>query len=276
MKHYRVVHTTEYQFNKPVRHCTLQAMLGPLETACQHVDHFQIVTRPHSFDRISECDAFGNTITRVVIHEELRRLVVSAVSTLRVSHGTYSAPLENDAGIRKTFQAPTAIVTVSNELAAYGKGCWNENWSTVMAADRLNQQIFRDIAFKVGVTDTHTTAAQVLNDRRGVCQDFAHLAIGVLRSMGIPARYVSGYVYTAGFRGKSHRIAADASHAWFEVFDEELGWVGFDPANGRRVDGCYITVARGRDYDDVCPLQGSFTGGGGHGLRVSVDVQQIQ
>jgi transglutaminase-like putative cysteine protease len=101
------------------------------------------------------------------------------------------------------------------------------------------------------------------------------LAIACARSLGWAARYVSGYVYTAAFRGKGHRIASDASHAWFDVFDPLTGWRGFDPANNRRVDGNYIVVARGRDYNDACPLQGTFQGGGVHRLDVSVDVQQI-
>jgi transglutaminase-like putative cysteine protease len=161
-------------------------------------------------------------------------------------------------------------------MAAYGRSCGADGLPPLTAAEVLTRTIHQDVAFRAGVTDILTTADQVLDKRQGVCQDFAHLALAILRAMRVPARYVSGYLHTAALRGKAHRIAADASHAWVEVLDTDAGWMGFDPANGRRVDGRYIVVARGRDYGDVCPLQGTFPGyGGAHRLQVWVDVQQI-
>ena len=276
MKRYRVVHTTEYRFENPVNNCRLNAMLRPLETACQQVDHFQIVTRPYTADHVTENDPFGNTMTRIEIQDAFQRLMISAIGTVAVTDGVCHCTLDQNTDVYKAFKMPTSIVATNDALADYGRAGWNQDLPLAMAAESLNQKIFEDLAFRAGVTDTRTTAEQVLHDRRGVCQDFAHLAIGVLRSMGLPARYVSGYVHTAAFRGKDHRIAADASHAWFEVLDPRSGWVGFDPTNGRRVDGHYIIVARGRDYNDVCPIQGTFEGGSDHRLQVSVDVKQIE
>ena len=108
--------------------------------------------------------------------------------------------------------------------------------------------------------------------RRGVCQDFAHLAIGCLRSLGLAARYVSGYLRTVPPPGKPRLVGADASHAWLSVFCPESGWVDLDPTNNSVPSTDYITLAWGRDYSDVCPIKGVFVGGGNHGMSVSVDV----
>ena len=142
-------------------------------------------------------------------------------------------------------------------------------------AQELCDHIHSRFDFRLGTTTVNTHAGQVLAEGHGVCQDFAHLAIAGLRSRGAAARYVSGYLHTAAFRGKTYRMASDASHAWFEVFDRHNGWIGFDPTHGRRTDQNYIVLARGRDYTDANPMEGTFNGGGSHALQVSVDVQQI-
>ena len=120
-----------------------------------------------------------------------------------------------------------------------------------------------------------TPLEEVLEKRRGVCQDFAHLAIASLRSLGLPARYVSGYLRTRPPAGKARLVGADASHAWFAVFCPDVGWVDFDPTNNLMPIEEHITLAFGRDYSDVSPVSGVITGGGAHEVRVSVDVEEV-
>jgi transglutaminase-like putative cysteine protease len=134
------------------------------------------------------------------------------------------------------------------------------------------QRIYRDFAYDPESTTIATPLAEVLKTRRGVCQDFAHLAIGCLRSMGLAARYVSGYIETLPPPGQERLVGADASHAWFSVYAADAGWIDFDPTNNKLLSDQHITVAWGRDFADVSPLRGVALGGGKHKVEVSVDV----
>ena len=136
----------------------------------------------------------------------------------------------------------------------------------------LTGRIFHDFEFDSKATTVYTPLEDLLKIRRGVCQDFAHLAIGCVRSMGLPCRYVSGYLRTTPPPGKPRMIGADASHAWASVYCGPLGWVDFDPTNNALAGQSHISIAWGRDYGDVCPLQGVFVGGGEHSMGVNVDV----
>jgi transglutaminase-like putative cysteine protease len=228
-------------------------------------------------------DAFGNCIEQFEIHDRLQRLLISAISTvtIKVSNPANSvlsrSSAEDEPGRDDLadFRSPTHLVPVSRNFADYTKVVFAPGKPVVEAAGELTRYIHADMGYSPGSTDIRTGADQVLISRQGVCQDFTHLALACLRSHGLAARYVSGYVHSAAFRGKSHRIASDASHAWFSVFDPQHGWVDFDPTNGRSVDHHYITVAWGRDYDDVCPLTGTFQGEASHSLKVSVDVKKL-
>ena len=135
------------------------------------------------------------------------------------------------------------------------------------------QRIHKDFEFKPGFTTVTTPLTVVMQQRKGVCQDFAHLAIGCLRSMGLAARYVSGYISTTAPAGRPRLVGADASHAWASVYCGPLGWVDVDPTNNMLVGDSHISVGWGRDYGDVCPVQGVFVGGGEHAMGVSVDVE---
>jgi transglutaminase-like putative cysteine protease len=147
----------------------------------------------------------------------------------------------------------------------------------VDAVGELTARIFDDFVYDPGFTTVATPLADVLLHRRGVCQDFAHLAIGCLRSVGLAARYVSGYLETAPPPGEDRLIGADASHAWAAVHIPGWGWLDIDPTNDRMVGSSYVTIAWGRDYSDVSPLKGIVFGGGdAHTLEVSVDVSRAQ
>ena len=133
-------------------------------------------------------------------------------------------------------------------------------------------RIHKDFEFKPGFTTIATPLITVMKLRKGVCQDFAHLAIACMRSMGLASRYVSGYIETLPPPGKEKLVGVDASHAWFAVFIPQTGWVDFDPTNNCLVHESHVTIAWGRDYGDVCPIQGVFVGGGEHQIGVSVEV----
>jgi transglutaminase-like putative cysteine protease len=139
----------------------------------------------------------------------------------------------------------------------------------------LNWRIHRDFTFDPQSTTVATPVGEVLAQRHGVCQDFAHLAIACVRAMGLPARYVSGYLETVPPPGQARLQGADVSHAWFAVYVPDAGWVDFDPTNDLVPADRHVTTAWGRDYADVTPLKGIIFGGGPHALEVSVDMQRL-
>jgi transglutaminase-like putative cysteine protease len=160
-------------------------------------------------------------------------------------------------------------------LADYARKSFAPATPLLVAVTDLNQRIFADFKFDPVATTVATPLEEVLEQRRGVCQDFAHLAVASLRSLGLPARYVSGYLRTHAPAGKPRLVGADASHAWFSVFCPGVGWVDFDPTNNLLPTEEHLTVAFGRDYSDVSPVSGVITGGGAHEVIVSVDVEPL-
>lgn len=164
----------------------------------------------------------------------------------------------------------------SEALAQYAHECFNDNAPVLQASLDFTHKIFQEFTFDPAATSVSTPPEQVLQEKRGVCQDFAHLAIACIRSVGLPARYISGYLETLPPPGQEKLVGADASHAWFAIFIPELGWVEFDPTNDLMPSEQHIVTAWGRDYADVTPLQGViFDGGDSQTLNVSVDVQRF-
>jgi transglutaminase-like putative cysteine protease len=166
-------------------------------------------------------------------------------------------------------------VRASFDLADYAKESFPKEKPVLAGARDLNTRIFRDFKFDSKATTVATPLEEVWEKRRGVCQDFAHLGIACLRSLGLPARYVSGYLRTHPPAGQPRLVGADASHAWFAIFCPGHGWVDFDPTNNVQPADEHITVAYGRDFGDVSPVAGILTGGGKHDVKVSVDVEPI-
>ena len=171
------------------------------------------------------------------------------------------------------FDSPQ--VRASFELADYVLESFPKGAPLLMGARELTRRIFKDFKYDPKATTVATPLEEVVEKRRGVCQDFAHLGIACLRSLGLPARYVSGYLRTRPPEGKPRLVGADASHAWFSVFCPGTGWVDFDPTNNVQPGEEHITVAYGRDFGDVSPVAGIITGGGHHAVKVSVDVAEI-
>jgi transglutaminase-like putative cysteine protease len=176
----------------------------------------------------------------------------------------------------KQYLLDSPMVTVMPELAGYAQPSFQPNRALVDVVHDLMGRIYQDFTYDPTFTTIATPLSDVLNFRRGVCQDFAHLAIGCLRAYGIPARYISGYVETLPEPGKQRLVGADASHAWFSVYIPSSGWLDFDPTNNKVPLDQHITLAWGRDYSDVTPLKGIAFGGGQHTLSVSVDVLRLE
>jgi transglutaminase-like putative cysteine protease len=172
------------------------------------------------------------------------------------------------------FDSP--MITVTQELGEYAQASFQPNRALVEVVNDMMGRIYREFTYDPTFTTIATPLSDVLNFRRGVCQDFAHLAIGCLRAYGIPARYISGYVETTPEPGTQRLVGADASHAWFSVYIPGSGWLDFDPTNNKMPLDQHISVAWGRDYSDVTPLKGIAYGGGQHTLSVSVDVLRLE
>ena len=240
----------------------------------------------------SRKDAFGNHLTAFSFNDGFNRLEVETVNEVTIQAGEFilsnTEPAWNeirdqlktnrDDQYLDAFQFVFASdrIPLSDELSEYAAISFRQGRGIVDALSDLTTRIFYDFEFDPTATDIHTPVIDVLRNRRGVCQDFAHLQIGLLRSLGLSARYVSGYIRTHPPAGQPRLIGADASHAWLSVFCGELGWIDVDPTNNAFPTTDHIWLAWGRDYNDVCPIKGVFVGEGHRQMTVSVDVEPIE
>ena len=284
-RRYRLQHATRYHYEQPVLHSFNVTCLQPRQTTWQHVHWTALQTEPALAHHVSFVDAFGNE--RQLLH------VPQAHTEFAV---TLNAELTVTARHSEQWLGQTCALEVLQQLSSHTEPwlAWCRRasplvpllpeaaaiWRRVAVAQgdvldniqRLNHWIYSEFAYVPAATSISTPLVQVLQQRQGVCQDFAHLAIAVLRSQGIAARYVSGYLETLAPAGQEKLQGADASHAWFEVFVPPLGWVGFDPTNNLMPDVRHLQLAVGRDFSDVTPLKGVVQGRGEHQLQVAVDV----
>lgn len=289
---YRITHTTSYEYTGLVGHSYNEARLLPRE--CKHQDlissRLEITPKETDF-RVRE-DFFGNKIAYFAITEPHSTFIITAISEVEVhanvaqldlSRGTTWEEvieiLQHDNRTEvldaRQYTLDSPYIKTSPELAAYAKPSFAPGRSLYQAANDLMQRIFRDFTFDPEFTTLSTPVNTVLEHRRGVCQDFAHLAIGCIRSYGLAARYVSGYIETLPPPGKEKLVGSDASHAWFSVYLPDVGWMDFDPTNNKIPGDQHISVAWGRGYGDVTPLKGVVFGGQDHQLKVSVDVTRL-
>ncbi len=290
--HYRVIHTTEYDYSKKVGLSYNEARLLPRFTANQHCLHTQLQVTPLPADYREHEDFFGNRVAYFSIREPHQTFVVTATSEVKIV--SHEAQLNFSRGIAwesvrqslsqqrdpETLDAlqyslNSPYITASAELAIYAQPSFQPGRSLLEAVNDLMGRIHSDFTYDPDFTTLATPLLTVLEHKRGVCQDFAHLAIGCLRAQGLAARYVSGYIETFPPPGKEKLVGSDASHAWFSVYVPELGWMDFDPTNNQIPVDQHIIVGWGRDYGDVTPLKGVIFGGGEHKLAVSVDVRNL-
>ena len=301
---YTVRHATTYTYTEPVPVCHNQVHLAPRNTPYQIRSSHELVIEPPPSVRTKRRDCFGNEVDYFSIQEAHEGLSVTATSVVDVAApgGRNRRPespawediaaaipqnLGSDGLTTYHFTLPSPRVQASAALGEYASESFPKRRPIYAAVRELTSRIHADFQFDAKATTVHTSPEELLELRRGVCQDFAHLAIGCLRSLGLAARYVSGYVRTTppprapGSEdncrgpGRPRLIGADASHAWVSVFCGPLGWIDFDPTNDAAVADWHITIGWGRDYGDVCPIQGVFVGGGEHRMTVGVDVEPV-
>lgn len=281
---YRVRHTTHYAYKDPVSLCHNQVVSHPRPHPCQEVSEASLEIEPIPVVRTRRRDYFGNSLTVFEVHEPHQELSVTIRFQVEVSPGpelAASPPWEHVVGqlardraylAERQFCFDSPYVVSTEELAAYARKSLTSGRSLLEGVSDLMHRIHREFRFDPEATDLSTGLSEVLRTRRGVCQDFAHLMIGMLRSLGLAARYVSGYLLTTPPPGQARLIGADASHAWLGVFCPPYGWVDFDPTNDQIPGDRHITMAWGRDYEDVSPVKGVVLGGGPQTVTVAVDV----
>ncbi|HAB15495.1 MAG TPA: transglutaminase family protein [Verrucomicrobiota bacterium] len=288
---YLITHRTVYEYPEPVTVSHHAARLKPRPSSHQHRDEFDLLIAPEPAVRQMRSDYFGNRVCFFSIQELHKRLEIIATSRVTVepdpSPGLALSPAWEE--VRNEFTDPVSpevvepyqfafdspLVRRAPEFAEYARESFLPKTPLLAGALELNRRIFRDFKYDPVATSVATPLEEVWEHRRGVCQDFAHLGIACMRSLGLPARYVSGYLRTRPPEGKPRLIGADASHAWFSIFCPTVGWVDLDPTNDVRPDEDHITVAYGRDYSDVSPVSGVITGGGRHEVKVAVNVEPI-
>jgi len=288
---YRVTHRTLYEYAAPVTVSQHVTRLEPRVTPTQSCDKFSLTVFPEPVLRKTRPDYFGNRLCFFSIQEIHHRLEITTHSRVAVTAGKLPPPETTPAweGVVSLFRDPVSPAVVepyqfvfdspqvraSFELADYALASFARETPLLLGAADLTRRIFTDFKFDPRATTVATPLEEVWQKRRGVCQDFAHLGIACLRSLGLPACYVSGYLRTRPPAGQPRRIGADASHAWFRIFCPGAGWVDFDPTNNVQPAEEHIIVAYGRDFDDVSPVAGILTGGGKHSVKVSVDVEEV-
>lgn len=292
MIRYTIVHETKYRYDYNVTLSQQMLHMKPREFALQHSVANQIIVNPQPSEMIERKDYFGNVTNCIAIFAPHKVLTVLSESTVAlnarptmqqlmqspawesVKHALNTNHHHYQQEMSYRFNSPN--VPCNDALAAYALPSFWAGRPIIEAAFDLTQRIFREFEFDPDATDVSTPLNQVLAGRRGVCQDFAHLMIGCLRSLGLACRYVSGYILTTPPKGKPRLVGADASHAWVSVYCPTYGWVDFDPTNNCLVQNQHITVAWGRDFSDVSPMRGVVLGGGKQHLKVSVTVTPLQ
>jgi transglutaminase-like putative cysteine protease len=286
----RVIHLTTYEYDGPVEHAYNEAHLRPRsENGQQCLSHHLEVT-PEPVACSETVDPFGNRVAIFSVRGGFRELSVKATSevvtatarpapsgppweSVRMMLDVDRTPSGRDA---RRYRAPSRLVLADEAFAHYARISFRPSRPLIEATSELASRIHHEFVYEPGATSVSTPLKEFYESRRGVCQDFAHLMIACARSMGLAARYVSGYIQTEPPGGHGPLVGSVASHAWASVYLPEWGWVDLDPTNDQMVGSSYVTTAWGRDYWDVSPLRGSVEGGGdSHQLHVSVRVEPI-
>jgi transglutaminase-like putative cysteine protease len=290
---YRVVHRTEYVYGATMLDGYSLACVLARPTPSQTVSSSVVTTYPEPDEYDERNDVFGNRIVQFGLHQPHDGLVVEAITEARVWAQelprvdiAWERVRASVAGMRgmialdvSPFVAPSRFVTIDAnrlELFALASQAFTPGRGIVEATTALSSKIFETYAFDPSFTEVSSPLDVVLGERRGVCQDFAHLAVGALRTLGLAARYVSGYIETDPPPGEPRTFGADASHAWCSVWVPDHGWLDFDPTNGIVAPERHVTIGWGRDYADVAPVRGVVVGpSSSQSLSVSVDVARV-
>jgi len=271
---YIIHHTTIYTYFEPVSLCHNVLRLAPRDTGQQVCKALtiNIHPKPDSFQEYE--DFFGNKVLYFSIEKEHGQLEVNVHSEIEMLRQRLPGE-KQEADEISQFVFETPMTACSEEISAYARVSFQPGRPVLEAAADLMRRIYTDFEFTPGFTTIATPLSVVMKERKGVCQDFAHFAIACVRSMGLPARYVSGYIETIPPPGVERLIGVDASHAWFSIYIPSKGWVDLDPTNNVMPGDQHITIGWGRDYSDIAPMKGILLSSGSHGLSVSVDVKRV-
>ncbi len=288
---YRVLHETRYTYSDTVTSAHQLAHLRPRATVWQKIKSHKLTINPKPVEQVSGGDYFGNEVLRFMIDTPHIELSVRAESVVevgahspqtadaspawekgRATPGVWGPNVELDV---EEYRVSSPMAPVLDEALEYGRASFRDGRPWLEAALDLTTRIQKDFVYDPKATTVATRVSEVLVLRRGVCQDFAHLMISCLRSLGLPARYVSGYILNSPKAGARRVMGADASHAWVAAHCPAHGWVAFDPTNGKLADLEFVTLGWGREFSDVTPLRGVVLGAASQTLEVEVKVQPI-
>ncbi|MEM1083785.1 MAG: transglutaminase family protein [Verrucomicrobiota bacterium] len=285
---YAIHHRTVYRYEDKVSYSHHLARLTPLETSSQNQTMSRIVVTPAPDILTSHRDYFDNPTSFFSLATPHQELVIDSHSEVIVSDILpptldLSPPWEEVRDqVRQSmmpfdlaaaeFCFPSPLCPILPELANYSRESFQPGTPVLEATTDLTRRIHEDFSFDSSATTVTTPVSEVFERKAGVCQDFAHLQISCLRSLGLPARYVSGYIRTNPPPGQPRLIGADASHAWVGLYVPQLGWTDFDATNNVIPTTHHIRVAHGRDYHDICPIRGTVYGGGAQTLEIGVTV----
>lgn len=294
---FSITHITEYSYSDEVVFCHNISTIKPRVSPGQKLLEYDIDINPEPTDFSERLDFFGNNITRFSIQKEHKKLLVTskckisrdytAIRNSFLSKECVDVTLEialfnlKNNNSPSNFEAKQFILdsilirNSKSNIKEYALQSFKPNRSVFEATNELMQRVFKDFDFVSGFTNVSTPLDVVMTEKKGVCQDFAQIAIACLRSVGLPARYISGYIETLPPPGKPKLVGADASHAWFAVYIPGFGWVDFDPTNNTIPSNQHIVVGWGRDYYDVPPLKGVVYSSGTSSLKVSVDIRSV-
>ncbi len=285
MTTYRVVHRTQYRYDAPVSSSYGQSCLLPRSFAGQECLDGALEIMPGPEDQRERVDFYGNRVSYFKVDVSHRELEITATSTVEVSPERGRLPIEADMALRDVRDALAGSVEavhylldskrapVDDRVREFAAECFEPAGSVRAGLTNLVSKIFTSFEFDAEATTVTSTVADLFEHEAGVCQDFAHLAVACLRSQGLPARYMSGYLETIPPPGKPKLVGADVSHAWASAMVPGVGWIDLDPTNNQFIDQRYVTTGWGRDYADVPPLKGViYSDSSKTTLSVSVDV----
>jgi transglutaminase-like putative cysteine protease len=288
---YVVEHETRYRYSSAISQSWQLARLTPRSLPWQKLLSYELAIEPPPDESQGSTDSFGNAITHFSLHVSHRRLSVRMRCMVDIGervdpHATSGRSWESvrdavrhhpdlDDLSPARLREPTGLVPLSEAARVYALQALKPGGDWLASMVALMRQIHEEFEFDPGATTVSTSVDEVLHQRRGVCQDFAHLMLACLRGHGLPARYVSGYLLTEPPVGGVRLIGVDASHAWVSAYSPDHGWVEFDPTNDTLADARYITLAYGADFADVCPVRGVILGSGEQALSVGVSVVPV-
>lgn len=291
MTHYHINHTTTYDYAEAVSLCQNIAHLTPRPSSRQRTERTVLTVSPEPAVLQERADYFGNPTAYFTIQEPHKSLVVHVTHRVSVRAERVvpdrSPPWEEVRDRLRADRSPpwldayqfafdSRYAGAHPRFAGYAAPSFAPGRPIADAALDLTRRIYSEFVYDPKATTLATPVVEVFENRRGVCQDFAHVQLACLRSLGLAGRYVSGYLSTVPPPGRPRLVGADATHAWVSVFCGDAGWLDLDPTNNQVPADRHVLIAWGRDYEDVSPLKGVILGGGRHEVKVAVDVTPVE